>query len=551
VVDGSGAEPVSADVGIVGSTIADIGSLSGSAVRTIDADGLVVSPGFIDHHTHMDAQILWDPYATSEPQNGITSIVMGNCGLTLAPVRPGRGDDLLKSFVRVEAMNRAALEIGIPWTWNTYGDYLDTISKRLGVNVGGLVGHIAIREYVLGSDSTERAATEAEIAEMKTLVHDALTAGALGMSTNRNQRHMREDGKPVPSRLATDDEVIALGGVLDELNAGIIETVHETPPRADQIDWYAKIAGATHRPLVWQAIQPRWDVPELWKEQLAATQRAFSGGVKVYPTTSTFQIVNRVTLKTAQIFDEFPTWRRLMFLPLPARMEAFRDAETRQKMRSEWKVDHPTTFHRRWDLIKVVATARPENEKYLKQTVEEVAREQGKDPLDAFLDLALSEELETEFQSAGREGDPDVLTAILQSPEVLIGLSDAGAHTSFQAGFGYATRLLGTWVRDRGALTLEQAIYRLTSQVASVYGIKNRGLLSPGYAADVTIFDPATINAGDAEPANDYPGGGRRMVQPSSGIQYTIVNGRPIYEEGRLTGDLPGQLLRGAAYKAA
>src|SRR3954451_16603783 len=277
VVDGSGLPGYQADVGVRDGKVVAIGRLNGGATRTIDAGGLVVAPGFVDHHTPLAGQLFWDPYGTSEPQHGVTSVVMGNCGLTLAPVEPGGEEDLVQSFVRVEAMPRPALEQGVPWGWRSFGEYLDRLEGRVGINVGGLVGHIALRHRVLGAEATERGATPAEVAQRQALTADALAGGALGLSTNRNNRHMREDGKPVASRLADDTELFALGGVLRDANCGVIETIlgmHQP----DHCAWYDALARHTRRPILWQLVVHRWADPEMWREQLDGIAPTFQAG---------------------------------------------------------------------------------------------------------------------------------------------------------------------------------------------------------------------------------------------------------------------------------
>src|SRR5213594_2391430 len=312
VVDGSGQPSYLADVAVKDGKIVELGLVRGSAEKTIDAQGLVVSPGFIDHHTHMDAQVFWDPYATSEPQHGITSIVTGNCGLTVAPVKHGDEDAILKNFVRVEAMPRHALEQGVPWGWHSYRDYLNRIEGRLGINVGGLVGHIAVRQYVMGEESVERQATPAEIQRMKALVLEGMEAGALGFSTNRNERHMREDGKPVPSRMAAVEELFGLCEPLGELNAGVIQsTLGQYTTK--HFDLYGEWARRTGRPVVGLTVVHRSNRPEQWKEQLDHTAAAFQKGYRTYRLCHTVPLVRHFDLKTTQLFDEFPTWKSLMF----------------------------------------------------------------------------------------------------------------------------------------------------------------------------------------------------------------------------------------------
>ncbi|HEY1374422.1 MAG TPA: amidohydrolase family protein [Candidatus Binatia bacterium] len=548
IYDGSGMPSYMGDVAVKNGRIAEIGRISGGAARTIDAGGLAVAPGFIDHHTHMDAQIFWDPYATSEPQHGVTSIVMGNCGLTLAPAEESDHDALVKSFVRVEAMPRSVLEMGVPWGWHTYGEYLDALEGKIGVNVGGLVGHIAVRQRVMGEESVERAATTKEIEQMRGHVLEAMESGALGFSTNRNERHMREDGKPVGSRLATDEEFFALCQVLSDLNSGIIETILGLN-KVEHFKFYDRVARATGRPVLWQSLQHRWAEPELWRKQLDAVAPIFADGYQAYGLSHTVPLIRRFTLKNCQVFDELPVWKALMFLPVEARREAFKDPGTREKMRADFSAARHINFHRRWDVLRVDKTIKPENQKYAGKSVAEVASMRAQEPLDAFLDLALEEDLETVFWNANNGGDVDAMGEILRSPFVLMGTSDAGAHVQFGADFGYGTTLLGLWVRERQVMTLEHAIHKLTFHVASIVGLTGRGLLRPGYAADVVLFDPATVDSHEPEWAYDYPGNTKRLIQRSDGIKTTIVNGRPIFADGKLTGELPGEILRGSAYR--
>ena len=548
VVDGSGQPSYLADVAVKDGKIVELGRVRGSAEKTIDAQGLVVSPGFIDHHTHMDAQVFWDPYATSEPQHGITSIVTGNCGLALAPVKHGDEDAILKNFVRVEAMPRHALEQGVPWGWHSYRDYLNRIEGRLGINVGGLVGHIAVRQYVMGEESVERQATPAEIQRMKALVLEGMEAGALGFSTNRNERHMREDGKPVPSRLASDEELFTLCDVLGEVNAGAFQsTLGQFTPK--HFEMYNYLARRTQRPVIGQTVMYRPNAPKRWKEQLDAVMPTFRDGYRLYLRTHTVPNFRTFTLSNTQAFDEFPKWKQLMFMEIEARKKSLADPEVRQNLRADLADPRPTNFHRRWDLVTIEKAAKPENQKYVGKSVAEMAEMRGQDHLDAFLDLSLEENLETSFRNANAGGNPEAMREILQNPYVLVGNSDAGAHVQYNAEFGYGTTLLGLWARERGVLSLEQAVHKLTFQVATVYGITGRGLVQPGYAADLAVFNADTVNACEPEWADDYPAGTGRLIQRAIGVHYTIVNGKVICADGKITGELPGQVLRSSAYR--
>jgi N-acyl-D-aspartate/D-glutamate deacylase len=548
VVDGSGLPSYVADVAVKNGMIVELGRIQGNAPKVIDADGLAVAPGFIDHHTHLDAQMLWDPYGTCEPQHGVTTVVMGNCGLTLAPVKAGDEDALVKSFVRVEAIPRFALERGVQWNWHSYGEYLNNFEGKIGINIGGLVGHIAVRHNVMGEEAVERKATAKEVQQMRSLVLSAMEGGALGISTNRNERHMREDGKPVASRLADDEELFALCDVLAERNAGVIETILGRN-KIEHFEFYHRLAKKTQRPVLWQSLQHRWAEPNLWREQLDAVEPIFREGYRAYGLSHTVPLIRHFELKNCQVFDEFPTWKNIMFLPEAVRKQAFSDPDTRRKLRADLEDPRPTNFHRRWDIVRVEKTMKPENQKYAGKSVAEVAAMRGQDPLDAFLDLALEEDLNTVFWNANNGGDADAMGEILRSPYVLVGTSDAGAHVQFGADFGYGTTLLGLWVRERKVMSLEQAIHKLTFHVASIFGLSGRGLLRPGYAADLVLFDPKSVNSHEPEWANDYPAGSKRLIQRSDGIHYTIVNGQSIHEDGRMTGDLPGHVLRGPLYR--
>src|ERR671922_440504 len=388
VVDGSGLPSYVADVGVKDGKVVAVGKLNDSAARKIDATGLAVSPGFIDHHKHLDAPMLWDPYGTCEPQHGITTVIMGNCGLTLAPLKSGDEDALVKSFVRVEAIPRTVLEQGVKWAWHTYGEYLDHLEGKVGVNVGGLVGHIAVRHNAMGEEAVERKATPKEVQEMRRLVTEAMEGGALGISTNRNERHMREDGKPVASRLADDEELFALCDVLAERNGGVIETILGRN-KIEHFDFYHELAKRTQRPVLWQSLQHRWTEPNLWREQLEAVEPIFRAGYQAYGLSHTVPLVRHFTLKNCQVFDEFPTWKNLMFLPESVRKQAFAERETRQKMRADLADPRPTNFHRRWDIVRVERVVKPENERFAGKTIQEMAAMRNQDPLDAFLDLSL------------------------------------------------------------------------------------------------------------------------------------------------------------------
>jgi N-acyl-D-amino-acid deacylase len=558
IVDGSGMPSYLGDVAVKDGKIVEVGSVRDrEAARVIDADGLVVSPGFIDHHTHLDAQLFWDPYAQSCCWNGVTTVITGNCSLTLFPAKPEHRDALIGMLSRVEAISRKALEAGLTWSWQTPAEYLDALQgSGLGINVGCHVGHSAIRQYVLGEEGSERAATPDEIARMQDLLRQAFRDGVIGFTANISPNHFREDGRRVPAGLATDEEIVALSSVLREFNTGAIEmassAIGQTRDIPGGMELLKAMAGASGRPVLWTTITHRWAQPTRWRELLDRTEEAFKEGYRIYGLTSSRPIETRFTLKNAQVFDTLPTWRPLFVgSDLEPRIAAFRDPETRAKLRWE-AVEDPTprTFSKRWDLVYLLEAKTDRYKRFEGQSVAAIAEALGKDVIDAFFEMALEEDLETMFQTVLAQGDETAAGEILKSPYTLIGLSDAGAHTVFDAGYAYSTVLLGRWVREKGLMSLEEAVRELTLVPASIFNLYDRGLSRPGMAADLTIFDPATIGPREPEMVYDFPAGEGRLDQRSDGVICTIVNGQVATENGRVTGALPGRVLRNSFAEA-
>ncbi|MBI2999894.1 MAG: amidohydrolase family protein [Deltaproteobacteria bacterium] len=551
IFDGSGMPGYIGDVAIQGERLIEVGGRVGPARREFHAEGLAMAPGFIDSHTHMDAQILWDPLVTSSSYHGVTTVVMGNCGLSLAPCKPEDRDTLLHTFARVEGMEMSLLRAAVDWGWIDAAGYLEALERiRPALNVGVLVGHCALRQYVMGEDSVERTATAGEVGAMQALLRDAMRAGVLGFSTNQNPRHIRDDGKPLPSRMADAAEIEALGQALSELNRGVIQ-MSSAPQGPARIARIADFSLQSGRPVVWNGILHSWSNPSQWRELLQATEQAFRRGARAWANTNARAFNNRFTLKDAQEFDEFPTWRSVMLSPLETRRELFLSPEVRAKLCGEAVEDpKPGTFHKRWDLVYIVKPALERNAYVRGWSVADLARSQGKEVLDAFLDLALEEDLETRFQTQTTNGDPEAVGQIVASPYTVLGQSDAGAHLAIDAGFGYCTGLLATYVRERKALPMEAAVRKLTWMQAQIFGIPDRGLLRPGMTADVVVFDPATVAPYEPELVHDLPGGAARLVQRAEGIRLVVVNGEVILESGKLTGARPGKVLRGSGPSA-
>ena len=550
IYDGSGLPSFIGDVGIRAGRIADIGRINGAADRVLDVGSLAVAPGIIDFHTHFDAQLWWDPLASSSTDHGVTTIVMGNCGLTLAPCKPADRDALIGTFVRVEDMPRQTLQSGIPWDWTTHGEYLDALERRpLGLNVATLIGHCAVRQYAMGEASVERQASESEIAAMEEMVRDGMHAGAFGFSTNANQRHFREDGKPVGSRFASLDEVARLCRVVGQARSGLVQFTHgafASPEHVAHIGrWYDTILEETRRPLIGESIRHFWSEPDLWRKQLRDVEERCRQGYAAYAMTSTRRSMRRWALKDSSRFDEMRAWKSVMTLPLDQRKSKFADPHTRLELAHAMAESAPIGFSRRWDMIAVKKAARAEHALLEGRNIDELSRRQAKSPIDAFLDLALAEDLETTFEDTASQGDEQAVKEIFSNPHVLLGQSDAGAHVAnANPGFGYSTILLAHWVRERQIMSLEGAVKKLTFLPASIFGMHDRGLLRRGMAADVMVFDPETIDLAEPAKVFDLPEGAPRYVQRAKGIHYTVVNGSVLMKDGKHTGIYPGKVLR-------
>ena len=542
VIDGSGIPGFYGDVGISGNRIVEIGQVSGDARRVLDADGLVVAPGIIDNHTHYDAQVTWDPLCTFSCYHGATTVVIGNCSLALAPAHQEDREMLAGVLSHVEAIPLEAIRAGVTWSWETIPEYLNALDQRLGVNVASLIGHSAVRRYVMGEASQERHATDNEVAAMKLIVREGIEAGAVGVSFERNMRHFDWDGRLAPTNLAADAEIFAVAGVIDEVGRGVIQFGGDRKLGA-------QVAKNSRCPVFYGNITQQAVAPDRWREQLAEAENMMRQGHRSYQFVMPRPGDLRYTLKTAQHFDALPTWKNVMLLPLEKRKEVFRDPEVRAKLHVE-AVETPRDpnrvgeFTRRWDLQFVFRPALPKHQHLKGKSVAEIAREQGRDVLDVFLDLSLEENLETEFERREVNSDEAAMTALLTSPYTVIGQSDGGAHVVFRTDYSYSTYLLSHWVREKGIMSLEDAIRKLTFVPASLFGLFDRGLVRPGMTADLMVFDPATVGPLEPGEAHDLPGGARRRKQLAQGIEWTVVNGQVLIEKGEHTGVYPGKVAR-------
>jgi N-acyl-D-aspartate/D-glutamate deacylase len=536
IVDGSGAPRHTGDVAIDGDRLVQVGGRAGAGRREIAADGLVVSPGFIDPHTHYDAQVCWDPGLTPSCWNGITSAVMGNCGFTLAPCRPQDRDRIMRMLERVEGMSLPALSQGITWNWETFPQYLDALAElRPALNVGGFVGHSALRYWVLGAEATERVATPAEIERMRDGVREALRAGALGFSTSQAPTHIGGDGKPVPSRLATDEEVFALGEVLSEFGRGVLEITCK-----DLIDVDVSIG------LAQRSGRPVTMLGAIRAPDLARMNAAREAGAKLVPQTTCRPSLMDFRLSEMGLFDSLPSWQAAAGRSREQLQGLFRDPAFRAAFRKDVGPEYTgfRLFKGDWDGIRVLLAERSELRPLIGRSVAEIAAARGADPLDTLFEVSLEDDLRMQFSymvasDVGREGT-------LTDENYLIGLSDAGAHLTLLADHAYTTYFLGRWVRERGLMPLEAAVRKLTKVPAELFGLRERGELRDGWKADVVLFDAERVIDRETRLVYDLPGGGPRLLTRADGIESVIVNGQLTVERGELTGARAGQVLRAA-----
>jgi N-acyl-D-aspartate/D-glutamate deacylase len=552
VIDGSGRPAFHGDVGVAKEKIVELGRLSGSARQTIEADGRVVAPGFVDNHCHYDAQVVWDPLCTYSCHHGATTVIIGNCSLALAPVKPEAREKLAGMLSYVEAIPMDVLQAGVPWNWETFPQYMSAIGQRLGVNVGTLVGHSAVRLYAMGEECSERDATADELETMRHLVRESLEAGALGLSITRNMNHFDIAGKRIPAACAPESELFALADVLRELGTGVMQCGGGTNPELkDRL--LSRISEASGRPIMYNTLLEQARQPGRWRTHLAHVEATARQGIRAIPLCNPGSIVNRFTMKNCQVFRSMPTWLPILQGADADKLAAYADPATRAKLRAE--VDAPlgpdSTFSKRWDLMFVEEPKLAKNRGLAGKHIEQIAKAQGKHPVDAFLDLAVEENLETVFTLGEINMDTEAVAQILGSPYAVVGLSDGGAHVQFHSNVSNPTRLLGYWVREKQIMSLEHAVRRLTYDSASAFGIYDRGLVQPGMAADLVVFDPDTVAPVKEDVVHDFPANGWRMRELAEGIHYTVVNGEVLLEKGQHTGSHPGRVIRNARYQMA
>jgi N-acyl-D-aspartate/D-glutamate deacylase len=550
VVDGTGMRAFRADLAVKDGRIARIGRAEPGGARVIDADGCIVTPGFIDVHTHYDVQLDWDPLATPSSWHGVTTVLAGNCGFTLAPAKPGDVEWLAGMLSRVEGMSREALAEGLRFGGGSFGDYWSRFDGNLGINVGSFVGHCAVRRHAMGDAASERPATPEEIAAMKELVRQGMREGAMGFSSSQLEVHVGEDGRGVPSNHATPEELVELASVLAEFDRGAIEIIprsfaqgYDEADRKLLLDLYH----ASGRPVELNILLPNPEHPMGWQATLDFCNEAFAQGVRLHPMFTTNRLELHLRLADTFVFDEMPAWRAALTLPEPQRCRRLRDPELRAQLRAEFDDPKSRAVSFEWSGLEVEAVRDAAHGAWVGRSVRELADERGADPLDTFLDLSLEEDLATQWQTrldeVAKRFIEHVVRSALVDPIVMPGSSDGGAHLASFVGADYTTRLLTDWVPD--PLSLEHAVWRNTLMPATVHGIQDRGALREGAHADILVIDPDRLRAGSSRLARDFPAGTERYVVDAEGYRATVVNGQVLMEDGVHSGALPGAVLRG------
>jgi N-acyl-D-amino-acid deacylase len=546
VIDGSGLPPYRADVGVKAGKIAFIGRIAAPSREVIDAEGHVVTPGFVDGHTHMDAQVFWDPIGTSSCYHGITSVVMGNCGFTLAPCRERDADLVFRNLERAEDLSREAMRAGITWRWETFPEFLDTLDAiPKGINYAGYIGHSAVRTYVMGERAFEGPAGEDDLRAMAHHVREAIKAGAVGFSTTRSPSHETSDDRPVASRQASWGELETLVGAMSEAGAGILEIAMGTEG-PENYPKLKRLALDTGRPITFGIFSRRIQ-PEAWRFGLATVEQTAREGGRMFAQVHSRALNVLISFETHTPFDDWEVWRDVRKLPLARQKAALRDPETRAKLVAV--ASRPYNGRRaigaearppEWDWVFLMDKMQGPH-----RSMAEVARERKLHPVELMIDLALERDLKRFFLQPIANEDEAAALELIRHPRTVVTFSDAGAHVSQIMDNSLQSHLLSYWVREKQAFTLEQAVKFITYDTATHWGLHDRGLIREGMAADLVVFDPATIGAHMPEVVTDLPAGAKRLKQTADGVRATVVNGEVLLRDNAHTGALPGRLIRG------
>ncbi len=554
VVDGSGGPPMRADVAVRDERVVAIGSTDEPAARTIDADGLMVAPGFVDLHTHYDAQLFWDPTASPSPLHGVTTVVGGNCGFSLAPAGPQNSDYLARMMARVEGMPLESLE-QLDWSWTSFSDWLDRLEGRVGVNAGFLVGHSALRRSVMGDDAVGSKATPEQTAALEQLLGRCLEEGALGFSTSQAHTHNDGDGQPVPSRSAAREELEALcsvvsrhpGTTLELILPGCINGFSD-----EEVELMASLSLLANRPANWNVLGVSALNRKGLEHQLEASTTAAGRGAKVVALTLPHTMKIRLSFAHGAIIDALPGWRELFALPVPERIKVLSDPAERRRLDEGARSKEAGLIGAlaNWKNLVIDETFAESNSAYEGRSVGDVAQMRDQEPFDALLDVVIADELRTGLRPPIGESEEDwkLRAEVWRDDRTVVGGSDAGAHLDVMCGAIYSTSMLGDGVRKRNLISWEEAVRQLTDVPARLYGIRERGRLREGWWADVVVFDPERVGHGPERTRDDLPGGASRLYAQAEGIEHVIVNGTEIVQSGEFTGATDaGRLLRSGA----
>jgi len=548
--DGSGHEAARGDLAVTGDRIAAVGRVAEHGAREVDGAGLALAPGFIDVHTHYDCQLFWDPQASPSPWHGVTTVVMGNCGFTIAPCREADRETLMQLLLFVEGMPIETLRAGIAWTWENFAGYLGALERQgVGPNVAAFIGHSAVRYRVMGRAAVERAATPEECAAMAALVREGMAAGAIGWSTSLSPTHFFGDGTPAPSRLADEAELLALARALADLERGVIEiaprsTIGPPADKAEEQRSFAGLARASGKVVSWAPLLDNPFAPGSAQQIIAEAAELQARGVQVVPQVGCRPLEVRFDFtEPAFYLEQNPFWRPIMAKSRDERRRLFADAEFRAELGRQ--TGFVAALAQGWDRLVLRLAASEGVRRWQDRSVAEIAAAEGRAPLDVFCDLVLEDDLATQWGVVLMNYDERAVAELIRHPAGLLALSDAGAHVDTLCDQGFTSYLLGHWVRELRALALEEAVRLVTAVPAERYGLRGRGRLGPGYAADLVLFDPARVAMRPTEMVYDLPRGQRRLLQRAEGIVDVLVNGAPVVADGAPTGRRPGRVLRG------
>ena len=555
VIDGTGAPARVAGIGIRHGRVVAVGDLDESGRVVIDAGGLVVAPGFIDLHSHYDAQVFWDATLTPSCLHGVTTVVGGNCGLTLAPVSAADQDFLTRLLARVEAIPVEALLAGVEYTWSSYPEFLDAIdAKPLGLNMGFMVGHSAVRRAAMGPAASERAASPEELRAMCAVLSQALSAGGFGFSTANVPTQVDGDGRPTPPNFATPEEFVELSRVCGEHGGTSIEFIPGSFLQGfsdEDMNLMADMSAAANRHLNWNTPLINRSNPDIYRRQLSASDMAREKGGRVVPLFMAQNGPTQQDFLRGYVYRSLPGWGWLFDLPVPERIAALRQPETRKRLRDALDAETTglaVTMRGSWGQHIVNDVRDPKLRHLEGRRISDIAAEHNVSDFDAVIDVAVAANLEVGFvrYSFGNadEWTTKARAEVLKDPRVVLGASDAGAHMDMMVGADFPTRCLGELVREKGIFTLEEMIHQFTEIPARLYGLRDRGRIEPGTWADLVVFDPATVDAGPLRTVNDLPAGASRLMTESVGVHHVLVAGQALVEDNKVTGVRAGRLLR-------